>query len=241
MRSSCSNSLPRCATRATRATEDRRIFVSAAIRSARSRKTRPGRCSVPGSGGRLACPSQGLDRDLKFLDIGGLTIVQDDEIDGELFHAPIFVRLQKLSHDVDVFDVRDAQKNDRQIPGNALRPQTRLRAAATHNRIRRGTHGRRGVNHMSGESLKQARFARGHAKMVQLHLTLRPRQRRGARKRGRVAMFVDAVEKRFAAWRRRSSSRRHEQSRPAQRECAGGWRKSDRGQRRSSSRAADYP
>ena len=49
-----------------------------------------------------------------------MTIVQDDQIDGELFHAPIFVRLQKLSHDVDVFDVRDAQKNDRQIPGNAL-------------------------------------------------------------------------------------------------------------------------
>jgi hypothetical protein len=48
-RSSCSNSLPRCATRATRATEDRRIFVSAAIRSERSRKTRPGLCSVPGS------------------------------------------------------------------------------------------------------------------------------------------------------------------------------------------------
>ena len=71
---------------------------------------------------RPACPHQGLDRDLKFLDIGGLAIVQDDQIDGELFHPPIFVRLQKLSHDVDVFDVRDAQKNDRQIPGNALRP-----------------------------------------------------------------------------------------------------------------------
>ena len=190
---------------------------------------------------RLVCPRQRLDRDLKFLDIRGLTIVQDDQIDGELFHAPIFVRLQKLSHDVDVFDVRDAQKNDRQIPGNALRPQARLRAAAPQNRIRRGTHGRRGVNHMSGESLKQARFARGHAKMVQLHLTLRPGERRGARERGSVAMFVDAVEKRFARGRRRLSSRRREPSRPAQRECAGGWRKSGRGRRRSSLRAAGYP
>ena len=241
MRSSCSNSLPRCATRTTRATEARRLFVSAAIRSARSRKTRPGRCSVPGSGRRLVCPHQRLDRDLKFLDIGGLTIVQDDEIDGELFHPPIFVRLQKLSHDVEVFDVRDAQKNDRQIPGNALRPQARLRAAAPQNGIRRGTHGRRGVNHMSGEPLKQARFARGDAKMVQLHLTLRPGERRGARERGRVAVFVDAIEKRFAAWRRRLSRRRRERSRPARRECAGGWRKSGRGRRRSSLRAAGYP
>ena len=70
--------------------------------------------------------------------------------------------------------------------------------AAPQNRIRGGTHGRRGVNHVSGESLKQARFARGHAKMVQLHLTLRPGERRGARECGRVAVFVDAVEKRFA-------------------------------------------
>jgi hypothetical protein len=59
---------------------------------------------------------------LKFLDIGGLAIVQDHEIDRQLFHPPIFVGLQKLSDDVEVFDVRDAQKNDRQIPGNALRP-----------------------------------------------------------------------------------------------------------------------
>ena len=87
---------------------------------------------------RPACPDQGLDRDLKFLDIGGLAIVQDDQIDGELFHPPIFVRLQKLSHDVEVVDVGDAQKNDRQIAGNALPPQARLRAAPSQNRIRGG-------------------------------------------------------------------------------------------------------
>ena len=63
----------------------------------------------------------------------------------------------------------------------------------------RWTHGRRGINHVSCESLKQARLARGYAKMMQLHLTLRPRQRRSARESGRIAMLVDAVEKRFAA------------------------------------------
>jgi hypothetical protein len=52
---------------------------------------------------------------------------------------------------------------------------------------------------VSGEALKQARLARGDAKMVQLDLTLRPRERRGARECGRIAMFVDAIEKRFAA------------------------------------------
>src|SRR5271169_137637 len=51
---------------------------------------------------------------------------------------------------------------------------------------------------MSGEPLKQARFARGDVKMVQLYLALRPGERRGACECGDVAVFVDAVEKRFA-------------------------------------------
>ncbi len=148
---------------------------------------------------RLACPDQGLDRDLKLLDIGGLALVQDDEIDGELFHPPIFVRLQQFADDVDIFDIGDAQKHDRQIAGNALRPQTGLRAAAPHDRIRGRAQGRRGIDHMSREPLKQPRLARRHAEMVELHLSLRPRQHRGARERGGVAMLVDAVEQRCAA------------------------------------------
>ena len=51
---------------------------------------------------------------------------------------------------------------------------------------------------MPRQSLKQARFARGDAKMMQLHLSLGPGERRGARERSRVAVFVDAVEKRLA-------------------------------------------
>ena len=47
IRSSCSNSLPRWATSTTRATEARRSLVSAEIRSARNRKTRPGRALRP--------------------------------------------------------------------------------------------------------------------------------------------------------------------------------------------------
>ena len=47
---------------------------------------------------------------------------------------------------------------------------------------------------------KQARFAGSDVKVVQLHLALRPGQRRGARECGGVAVFVDAVEKRLATW-----------------------------------------
>ena len=67
------------------------------------------------------------------------------------------------------------------------------------NRLRGRAHGRRGVNHVPGEALKQARLAGGDAEMMQLHLPLRPGQRRGARECGRIAMLVDAIEKRFAA------------------------------------------
>ena len=99
-------------------------------------------------------------------------------------------------------------KHDRQIPRNALRPQTRLRARATQNCLRGGTQGRRGIDHMSGESLKQPR--------------LRPRSRQDdatapdacvhasvdARVEScRVAMLVDDVEQRLHGWRRRSSSK----------------------------------
>ena len=88
----------------------RRARVSAAIRSARSTKTRPAGRSAPGLRTRLACPDQRLDGDLKLLDIGGSALVQDDEIDGELFHPPIFVRLQQFADDVEMLDIGDAQQ-----------------------------------------------------------------------------------------------------------------------------------
>ncbi len=98
-----------------------------------------------------------------------------------------------------MLDIGDAQKHDRQIPGNPLWPQTGLRAAAPHDRIRGWAQGRRRVDHVSSKPLKQPRLARRHAEMVELHLSLRPRQHRSARKRGGVAMLVDAVEQRGAA------------------------------------------
>ena len=55
---------------------------------------------------RLTGAHQGLDRDLKVLHVRGSALVQDDEIDRELLHQPIFVRLQDLAGDVESFRCR---------------------------------------------------------------------------------------------------------------------------------------
>ena len=71
---------------------------------------------------RLAGADQGFERALKMLDIRGLALVEDDEIDVELLHPPIFMGLQKFPRRVEILGVGDAQKNNRQIAGNSLRP-----------------------------------------------------------------------------------------------------------------------
>ena len=68
---------------------------------------------------RLACPHQGLERDLQILDVRRRALVQNHEIDRQLLHPPVFVRLQQLAGDVEILDVGDAQQHDRQVAGNA--------------------------------------------------------------------------------------------------------------------------
>ena len=77
---------------------------------------------------RLAGAHQGLNSHLEILDIGRAALVQDHEIDGELFHSPVFMRLQNLVNEIEIFDIGDSQQDDRQIARNPLGPQSRLRA-----------------------------------------------------------------------------------------------------------------
>ena len=72
-------------------------------------------------------------------------------------------------------------QHDRQIAGDALRPQTGLaaRAAARWHPTARRNVGV-GIQDAAGEALKQACLVGLDTEMVQLHLSLRPGQRRGA-------------------------------------------------------------
>ena len=53
-------------------------------------------------------------------------LVDDDQVDAEALHAPVFVSAQQLANLGDVLDLVDAQEDDRQVAGNPERPQARL-------------------------------------------------------------------------------------------------------------------
>ena len=42
-------------------------------------------------------------------------IIQDHEIDGELFHSPILVRAEQLPHDAHVLGLLDLNEHDREV------------------------------------------------------------------------------------------------------------------------------
>ncbi len=83
-------------------------------------------------------------------------------------------------------------------PEMPCRPEPRLSAGAAQNRIGRGPQRWSGVEQMARQALEQAGFARVDAEMMELHLRLRPGQRRRPLERGDVPMLVDEVEHRFA-------------------------------------------
>ena len=143
---------------------------------------------------RLARAHHGFERYLEILDVGGLSFVQDHEIDGELLHPPVLVRLKQFARDVYVLHVADPEQDDRQIAGNGLCPQAGLPAGATPDRIGRWTQDGRCIKRMPCKSLEQRSLAGRDAEVVELNLRLRPGERRSASESGRVTVLVGAVE-----------------------------------------------
>ena len=68
-------------------------------------------------------PHQRLKPNLQVLHIGSRALIEDHEIEGELLHPQIFMRVKQLAGDVEVFGVGNAQQQDRQVAGNAQRPE----------------------------------------------------------------------------------------------------------------------
>ena len=108
---------------------------------------------------------------------------------------------QQLAHDRDVLDVVDPHEDDREVARDALRPERRRPAAAAANRVGGRTQRRIGVEHVAGETLKEAGLLGVDAEIAQLHLRLGPRQRGRAVEGGRVLVLVDQVQH-LAAGRR---------------------------------------
>ena len=148
--------------------------------------------------GRLARAHQRLQRVLQILHIGRRALVQDHQIDRELLHPPVFVCLQQLPREIEMFDIGNAQQRDRQVAGNAHGPKPRLRAGTTADGVGRRPQRRSGMQQMAGETLEQPGLARVDAKVMELHLRLGPGQRTGTLEGGGVAMLVHQVQHRRA-------------------------------------------
>ena len=95
------------------------------------------RLSLDAWGGpRLAGANKGFNSHLEVLHIRRPALVQDHEIDSELFHSPVLVSLQNLMNETEIFDIGDSHEDDWQIARNPVRPQSGLRAGALTNRVR---------------------------------------------------------------------------------------------------------
>ena len=79
---------------------------------------------------RLAGAHQCLERILQILHVRGLALVQDHQIDRKAFQAPVFMRAQQLPHDRNVRGIINSDEHDRQISGDAERPERGCDAAA---------------------------------------------------------------------------------------------------------------
>ena len=64
---------------------------------------------------RLARAEKCVQQHLQILNVGRRMIIQDHEIDGELFHSPILVRAEQLPHDAHVLGLVDLNEHDREV------------------------------------------------------------------------------------------------------------------------------
>ena len=71
---------------------------------------------------QAAVLAQRLDRLLQVLHIGGGLLVDDDEIDQQAAGAHVLLHAQGRGHDLDVGDVADPEREDREIAGDGHRP-----------------------------------------------------------------------------------------------------------------------
>ena len=70
-----------------------------------------------------------LERVVEVLRVGGAVLVDDHEVDVEQLQPPVLVGAEQLADDVEVLGLVDPHQDDRQVAGDAVRPQARTRRA----------------------------------------------------------------------------------------------------------------
>ena len=141
----------------------------------------------------LAGPGCGQQRLLEILDVGIGPLVEDDKIDGELLQTEIFVGKDELASQSDVGEIVDADKHDRQVAGDPLRPK-------------RALHGRRELRrpqawireeHGLGKRLEQPGVVGHQVHVAELDLRMSPGKRPGAFEGERVVVVEEAFQNLF--------------------------------------------
>ncbi len=126
-------------------------------------------------------------------------------------------------------------KHNRQVAGNAHRPQSRLSAGTAQDGSGGRTQCWSGMQQMTGDALEHTGLARANAEMMELHLRLRPRQRGCSLERGSIAMLVNDIqhglprcgnhrpERNAHEWRRVRHARAGAERRPGRAPCRRCW------------------
>ena len=137
-------------------------------------------------------------------------LVEDHDIGAQALEPPVLLRLQHLPHERHVVVADDADEQDRQIAGDAVRPQTRLTELVRRDRV--GVRAQRavGAEHPRREPLEQQRLVARDAQVAQAALRVREGQREGARRprsgRGTSARAPrPSRDPRRCRWRRRGA------------------------------------
>ena len=111
---------------------------------------------------------------LQRLPIDRIVFVPDHQIDGEPFQPPVRVRLHRLAHQRDALVVANPHQHDRQVPRDAVAPQSRLPPPIAAEDARLGPAQRRGINDRAGQAAIDLRIRFGSAQLLQQDLAVRP-------------------------------------------------------------------
>ena len=142
----------------------------------------------------LARSHDGLQRVLEILSVRDAVLVDDDEVDVEQLQPPVLVRPEQLADEVDVRGVVDPHEDDREVPGDAVRPQSGRPALVPGQQGGRRPKRRIRVEDPVGEALEEMGLVGLDAQVVELDLGLRPGQGRRPLEGCRFAILVGQVQ-----------------------------------------------
>ena len=100
-------------------------------------------------------------------------LVDDDDVGAEAFQPPVLLRLKDLADQRHVVVADDAHEQDRQIAGDAVRPQAGLAELVRRDRVGAGAKRTVGEQHPRREAFEEQRLVVRDAEMAQAALRVR--------------------------------------------------------------------